>query len=211
MTTGNPPIPPIRSYATAGFWFGRAGGGPGRGDSNASGRAGRGGPQPASWQRALHVLVDGRVDDEGPGKRAALNVHSLVAVDVIGECQREVLGLDVASGEDGAGWLAFLAVVDRPRPVRRVACDLRRSPRSRHPGRRRTARSQVAGVGPDQLPARTADQGVQADAAVDRHPGALNLRPTRRRRGPSASRTDAMNPRLLIPRSLPERRQAAAP
>ena len=35
-------------------------------------------------------------------------VHALVAVGVGGDGQREVLGLEVASGEDGAGWLAFL-------------------------------------------------------------------------------------------------------
>lgn len=37
-----------------------------------------------------------------------VNVHCLVAVGVNAEGQREVLGLDVAAAEDGAGWLAFL-------------------------------------------------------------------------------------------------------
>jgi putative transposase len=37
-----------------------------------------------------------------------VNVHALVAVGVNADGQREVLGLDVASDEDGAGWLAFL-------------------------------------------------------------------------------------------------------
>ena len=37
-----------------------------------------------------------------------VNVHALVAVGVNADGGREVLGLDVASGEDGAGWLAFL-------------------------------------------------------------------------------------------------------
>jgi transposase-like protein len=49
-------------------------------------------------------------------------VHALIAVGVTADGQREVLGLDVVSGEDGAGWLAFLrnlvarglsAVIDR--------------------------------------------------------------------------------------------------
>jgi putative transposase len=35
-------------------------------------------------------------------------VHALIAVGVTVDGQREVLGLDVVSGEDGAGWLAFL-------------------------------------------------------------------------------------------------------
>jgi len=37
-----------------------------------------------------------------------INVHALVAVGVNADGGREVLGLDVTSGEDGAGWLAFL-------------------------------------------------------------------------------------------------------
>jgi transposase-like protein len=36
-----------------------------------------------------------------------VNVHVLVAVGVNADGHREVLGIDVASGEDGAGWLAF--------------------------------------------------------------------------------------------------------
>ncbi|MEV4132273.1 IS256 family transposase [Dactylosporangium sp. NPDC049742] len=37
-----------------------------------------------------------------------VNVHALVAVGVNADGGREVLGLEVASDEDGAGWLAFL-------------------------------------------------------------------------------------------------------
>jgi transposase-like protein len=37
-----------------------------------------------------------------------VNVHALLAVGVNADGQREVLGLDVAFDEDGAGWLAFL-------------------------------------------------------------------------------------------------------
>jgi transposase-like protein len=37
-----------------------------------------------------------------------VNVHVLIAVGVNADGGREVLGLDVASDEDGAGWLAFL-------------------------------------------------------------------------------------------------------
>jgi transposase-like protein len=36
-----------------------------------------------------------------------VNVHVLVAVGVNNDGHREVLGVDIASGEDGAGWLAF--------------------------------------------------------------------------------------------------------
>jgi len=52
--------------------------------------------------------VDGRADDKGPRARPHVNVHALIAVGVNADGQREVLGLDVASDEDGAGWLAFL-------------------------------------------------------------------------------------------------------
>jgi len=37
-----------------------------------------------------------------------VNVHALIAVGVNADGGREVLGLDIASDEDGAGWLAFL-------------------------------------------------------------------------------------------------------
>ncbi|MEZ7130359.1 IS256 family transposase [Nonomuraea sp. AD125B] len=37
-----------------------------------------------------------------------INVHALVATGVNANGQREVLGLEVTSAEDGAGWLAFL-------------------------------------------------------------------------------------------------------
>ena len=37
-----------------------------------------------------------------------VNVHALIATGVNADGKREILGLDVASSEDGAGWLAFL-------------------------------------------------------------------------------------------------------
>jgi putative transposase len=58
------------------------------------------GPYTFVWMDALTIKVreHGRV----------VNVHGLVAVGVNAVGQREVLGLEVASSEDGAGWLAFL-------------------------------------------------------------------------------------------------------
>ena len=58
------------------------------------------GPYTFVWIDALVVKVreDGRV----------VNVHALVATGVNADGHREILGLDVASAEDGAGWLAFL-------------------------------------------------------------------------------------------------------
>ena len=37
-----------------------------------------------------------------------INVHALIAVGVNADGHRELLGIDVATAEDGAGWLAFL-------------------------------------------------------------------------------------------------------
>jgi transposase-like protein len=58
------------------------------------------GPYTFCWVDALTVKVreDGRV----------VNVHALIATGVNADGHREILGLDVTSGEDGAGWLAFL-------------------------------------------------------------------------------------------------------
>jgi transposase-like protein len=44
-----------------------------------------------------------KVREEG----RVVNVHCLLAVGVNGDGHREILGLDVVSSEDGAGWLAF--------------------------------------------------------------------------------------------------------
>lgn len=46
----------------------------------------------------MKVREDGRI----------VGVHVLIATGVNGQGHREILGLDVASQEDGAGWLAFL-------------------------------------------------------------------------------------------------------
>ena len=48
-----------------------------------------------------------------------VNVHALLATGVNADGHREILGLQVTSAEDGAGWLAFFRGPDRPRPVRR--------------------------------------------------------------------------------------------
>ena len=58
------------------------------------------GPYTFVWCDALTIKVR-------EGGRT-VNVHALVAVGVNVDGGREVLGLDVASTEDGAGWLAFL-------------------------------------------------------------------------------------------------------
>jgi putative transposase len=58
------------------------------------------GPYTFVWVDALTI----KVREAG----RTVNVHALIAVGVNGDGQREVLGVDVSSQEDGAGWLAFL-------------------------------------------------------------------------------------------------------
>jgi putative transposase len=41
------------------------------------------------------------------GNGRVVSVHTLIATGVNAEGYREILGLQVASAEDGAGWLAF--------------------------------------------------------------------------------------------------------
>ena len=59
-----------------------------------------GGPYPFVWIDALTQKVR-------EGGRT-VNVHCLVATGVNADGHREILGVDVTSSEDGAGWLAFL-------------------------------------------------------------------------------------------------------
>jgi putative transposase len=59
-----------------------------------------GGPYTFMWIDALTQKVR-------EGGRT-VNVHALIATGVSADGKREILGLDVASSEDGAGWLAFL-------------------------------------------------------------------------------------------------------
>ena len=59
-----------------------------------------GGPYTFMWIDALTQKVR-------EGGRT-VNVHALIATGVNADGKREILGIDVASSEDGAGWLAFL-------------------------------------------------------------------------------------------------------
>jgi len=59
-----------------------------------------GGPYPYVWLDALAL----RCREGG----RTVHVAALVAVGVNADGKREVLGLDVVTGEDGAGWLAFV-------------------------------------------------------------------------------------------------------
>jgi len=112
-----------------------------------------------------------------------VNVHALIATGVNADGRREFLGLDVASSEDGAGWLAFLrGLVARGCPgVQLVTSDCQSGPA--RCDRRGAARRRVAVV-QDALPPQSAHPGAQARAAVGVHAGAHHLRAARRRPGP---------------------------
>jgi putative transposase len=55
----------------------------------------------------LFVWIDALTQKVREGGRT-VNVHALIATGVNAGGRREILGLEVASSEDGAGWLAFL-------------------------------------------------------------------------------------------------------
>lgn len=55
----------------------------------------------------VHVSGGGRADDEGPEGGRVVNVQVLTGCRVIAHGHREILGVDVTTSEDGAGWLAF--------------------------------------------------------------------------------------------------------
>lgn len=79
------------------------------------------GPYPFVWLDALtqKVREDGRT----------VIVHALVATAVNADGDREVLGIDVVSAEDGAGWLAFLRSL-----VARGLCGVALVTSDAHPG-----------------------------------------------------------------------------
>ena len=78
-----------------------------------------------------------------------VGVHALTATGVNADGHKEILGLQVTTAEDGAGWLALLPRPDRPRPVRGQAGHLRRASR---PGGRPSAPPCRARRGSDAAP-----------------------------------------------------------
>jgi transposase-like protein len=127
------------------------------------------GPYTFVWVDALTI----KVREAG----RTVNVHALIAVGVNADGQREVLGLEVASQEDGAGWLEFLRGLTA-RGLSGAAGHLRCPPRPGRRHRRRVARRQLAAV-PHALLAEPVDEGAQVRAAVGGHHGADHLRPAR--------------------------------
>jgi len=107
-----------------------------------------------------------------------VNVHTLIAVGVNAEGYREILGIDVTTAEDGAGWLTFwrsptargLSGVKLSPPTRTPGWSPRSAPPC--PGRRGSLPHPLH----DQLDGRH-PEGVLALGA---HPAAFGVRPARR-------------------------------
>jgi hypothetical protein len=116
-----------------------------------------------------------------------VNVHCLIATGVNADGCREILGIDVTSSEDGAGWLAFLRGLAAPGPVRRRAGDQRRPRRPGERHRHGAARGRVAAP-PDALPPQPAHPGAESGPAVGAGPGPDHLRPARPCVGPRPAR-----------------------
>jgi hypothetical protein len=73
--------------------------------------------QPLDAGPYTFVAADALVLKVREGGRV-VNVHALVATGVNADGHREILGLQVTSAEDSAGWLGILPRPDRPRPDR---------------------------------------------------------------------------------------------
>jgi putative transposase len=101
-----------------------------------------------------------------------VNVHALIAVGVNAEGYREILGIDVTTAEDGAGWLTFRCSTGHQRCPRRTLIGHRRHlARSLLAALSHPLRHQPHGHHPEELLA------LGADAV------ALGVRPTRCRIG----------------------------
>ena len=75
-----------------------------------------------------------------------VNVHALLAAGVNADGHREILGLQVTSAEDGAGWLAFFRDLTARGLAGVTAGHLRRAPRPGRGHRRDVARARLAAV-----------------------------------------------------------------
>jgi len=73
---------------------------------NSTNTSRRSGPAPLDQGPYTFVAADALVLKVREGGRVA-NVHALIATGVNTDGHREILGLQVTSAEDGAGWLAF--------------------------------------------------------------------------------------------------------
>src|ERR1700710_617121 len=118
-----------------------------------------------------------------------VNVHALIAVGVNGDGHREILGLQVSSAEDGAGWLGFFRDLTARglTGVKLVTSDA-------HNGLVSAAGAPLPGGAAAALPHPLRGQPhgrhTEIQLAVGAGAAALGLRPTRRRIGACPVRPD---------------------
>ena len=143
---------------------------------------------PGRWTpgRTRSCWIDALTQKVREGGRT-VNVHCLIATGVNADGYREILGIDVTSSEDGAGWLAFLRGLAARGLSGVAAGDQRRPRRAGERDRRGAARRGLAAL-PDALPPQPAHPGAQDRPAVGVHPGPHHLRAARRRLGPRPAR-----------------------
>lgn len=106
-----------------------------------------------------------------------VNVHALIAVGVNAEGYREILGIDVTTAEDGAGWLTFWRSLTA-RGLSGGQTGHQRRPR--RAGRRHRGHPARSGVAALQNPLHDQPdvRHSQEFVALGAHPAALGVRPT---------------------------------
>src|SRR5690606_14962106 len=157
------------------------------------------GPYTYVWADALFLKVreGGRV----------VNVALLHAVGVNGDGHREILGLELSTAEDGAGWLSFWRGAGRSGPFGCADGRLRRPHRACGGDPGHAAGSSVAEM-QDALHAQPVDQSAESRPADGRDHGPDHLRSTRPRFGVGPApprRRPARDSRLLRRRHPPRR------
>ena len=123
------------------------------------------------------LVADALVRKVREGGRV-VGVRALLATGVNADGHREILGLQVTSAEDGAGWPAFYGRPHRPRPDRGAAGHLRRPRRAGRRHRGDPARGGLAAL-PHPLRGEPDGDDPESVLPVGAGPAALGPRPTR--------------------------------
>ena len=107
-----------------------------------------------------------------------VNVHALIAVGVNAEGYREILGVDVTTAEDGAGWLTFLRSLTA-RGLSGVKTGYQRRPRWSFGGDRCHLAGCILAALQNALRHQPDGDHPTVLLAVGAHPAALGVRPAR--------------------------------
>lgn len=148
------------------------------------------GPYPFVWLDAMQIKSreGGRV----------VNVTAVMAIGVNGAGYREVLGVDVITSEDGAGWLAFLRSL-----VSRGLSGVELAISDAHEGLKGAIGAALPGsrlaTAQDALHGEPAGQGAQGRATGRGHASVLDLRAARCREHPRSVRLGPRASRDTVP------------